>query len=213
MAVSLNCQTRAVTGRGIWSQRSLSGRLLAKQRLPLHIQRRHSGFTLIELLVVIAIIAILAALLLPALASAKEKAQRAACASNLRQLGIASTIYADDHSDKLIPARQSVVQIGIDPPKLSLWSGLGLNVVSNTHSIWTCPNMPTLPFYDPGYNTWTIGYQYFGEIPTWYNPSFPGGTPSYSPVKLSVAKPLWCLAADVVMKCDGTWSWGTTAPS
>ena len=59
---------------------------------------RKSGFTLIELLVVIAIIAILAALLLPALAKAKERARRAKCMSNLRQFGITHTLYADDNA-------------------------------------------------------------------------------------------------------------------
>jgi prepilin-type N-terminal cleavage/methylation domain-containing protein len=161
------------------------------------------GFTLIELLVVIAIIAILAAMLLPVLASAKERGRRAKCLSNLRQIHIASTVYAMDNQDTVIAVNGSA-QIALTALESSQWATVGLVVGSNTASIWTCPNRPPgLPTYEPQYSQWTIGYQYFGGITNWLNPQ--GQFAGRSPIKTTLSKPTWTLAADTTMKIDGSW--------
>jgi len=94
-------------------------------------RRGWRGFTLIELLVVIAIIAILASLLLPALASAKARAAGVACLNNVRQIGIASQMYADENDD-ILPRSQHTGQ-----------SWVGSLEAYGVTNVYRCPKDPT----------------------------------------------------------------------
>jgi len=192
------------------------------------VRSRRAGFTLIELLVVIAIIAILAALLLPALAAAKEKGKRAVCVSNLRQIVVVSIMYANDWDDYFEPASYNTGwkqqnPFEFDGTLLAQAKQLGFSTNLNSAAtgsvlptIWTCPNRPMFPVYG-GAGVWAFGYAYFGGIANWVC----NGTsyPSASPIKTTTCKPQWMLVSDLVLKFatgptpTGPEAWGDPSPN
>src|SRR6185437_1826035 len=110
---------------------------------------RKRAFTLIELLVVIAIIAILAAILFPVFAQAREAARKAACTSNLRQIGSAFALYEQDNDDRLPDRRdlKSSLPGGYKPWRTwppsdprGGWAAVVLEPYTRSKGIWSCPS-------------------------------------------------------------------------
>jgi prepilin-type N-terminal cleavage/methylation domain-containing protein/prepilin-type processing-associated H-X9-DG protein len=116
--------------------------------------RKRRGFTLIELLVVIAIIAILAAILFPVFAQARDRARSAGCLSNLKQMGLAWMMYAQDY-DERFPQAQPLGVWGDcatmkDRGSFGGWIGNLLVPYTKNTGIFTCPTQPKLSAVNGG---------------------------------------------------------------
>ena len=131
------------------------------------------GFTLIELLIVIAIVAILAAILLPVFLSARKKAYRAGCASNLKQIGLALMLYAGDNEEKLMPGHSLPTVDPLTGSDYEGWAGT-VNIYARAPRVFVCPT--------DGSPVQTVGGETFFPLTYFLNVNLsarvtPGGMP------------------------------------
>ncbi|NOS72312.1 MAG: DUF1559 domain-containing protein [Verrucomicrobia bacterium] len=142
------------------SKASNNGKAADGLRVYTHRPEVRAGFTLIELLVVIAIIAVLAALLLPALSRAKESARTTQCLNQMRQLGLAVRLYADDNDDTFPRSQHSAFANGQLPWERSIAPQLGSSTTTWTNlltGVYHCPS-------DKRTTPWSYGFNVYFEV-------------------------------------------------
>jgi prepilin-type N-terminal cleavage/methylation domain-containing protein/prepilin-type processing-associated H-X9-DG protein len=185
--------------------------------------RRRLGFTLIELLVVIAIIAILAAILFPVFARAREAARKASCLSNLKQLGLGMTMYAQDYDEMNVNCWMVIPNNGtnggrqaVDETKVCItWDRMILPYLKNT-GVFACPSdFGSTKAEVPGMGSPIRSYCYTGSIG--------GGWCPWTPARAMAAVPRPADAVSLIERdnCGGTvygptkgeWWWCTITDS
>ena len=211
-----------------WLRPPSQQRRVKQQASPCFRGWKRAAFTLIELLVVIAIIAILAALLLPALAKAKERGRRAACMSNLHQFGVAFAMYLNDNPKKLPESTETGGGVYRWPQKVDVFrpgtkyltaeemipyiGGFHITDLAGrkaiTSRIWWCPSMIVRTSEDiqdemNGWGVFTCDYAYFARVENW-KPGQATRPQDFTEGELRADR---LLMSDRLEQWSATWGW------